>query len=64
MGVKQKTKRAAQKRFRKTASGKILRRHAFIGHLARKKSPKQRRQARGPKTMTKGDANRYRDFIN
>ena len=64
MANKQKTHRAAQKRFRKTTTGKIIRRQAFIGHLARKKTAKQRRQLRGPKTMTKGDANRYRDFIN
>ena len=38
-----KTKKAAAKRFKITATGKVLRRHAGIRHLAQTKSPKRRR---------------------
>ena len=38
-----KTKKAAAKRFKITATGKVLRRHAGIRLLAQTKSPKRRR---------------------
>lgn len=40
---KLKTRRAAAKRFRKTGSGKFMRRHAFHNHLLDHKSPKRKR---------------------
>jgi large subunit ribosomal protein L35 len=41
-----KTNRAAAKRFRKTASGKIKCGHAFKSHILTKKSTKQKRGLR------------------
>jgi large subunit ribosomal protein L35 len=41
---KLKTKKAAAKRFKITGAGNFLRRHAFKGHLLRKKSAKQKRK--------------------
>ena len=40
---KQKTSRAAKKRFKLTGSGKILRRHAMKSHNLEKKSAKRKR---------------------
>ncbi len=38
-----KTKKAASKRFKITATGKVLRRHAGLRHLAETKRPAHRR---------------------
>ncbi len=46
MAYKVKTKSAAKKRFKKTASGKIKCTHAFRRHLLTKKSRKKKRQFR------------------
>ena len=43
MKVKMKTKRAAAKRYRLTASGKLMRRKAFKAHILTKKSTKRKR---------------------
>ncbi len=43
---KQKTRKSAQKRFKVTSTGKILRRRSFSGHLRVKKSSKAKRQQR------------------
>jgi large subunit ribosomal protein L35 len=40
---KQKTNRAAKKRFKLTGAGKLLRRHAMKSHNLEKKSAKRRR---------------------
>jgi large subunit ribosomal protein L35 len=40
---KQKTSRAAKKRFKVTGAGKLLRRHAMKSHNLEKKSPKRKR---------------------
>ena len=40
---KQKTNSAAEKRFKVTATGKLLRRHAMQSHNLEKKSPKRKR---------------------
>jgi large subunit ribosomal protein L35 len=40
---KQKTKRAAKKRFKLTGSGRLLRRHAIKSHNLEKKSAKRGR---------------------
>jgi len=45
---KLKTKRAAAKRFKFTASGKIKHRKAFRSHMLGHKSTKVKRQLRGP----------------
>jgi large subunit ribosomal protein L35 len=38
-----KTKSAAKKRFKLTATGKVKRKHAFKSHILTKKSTKQKR---------------------
>ena len=44
--LKLKTKRAAMKRFKQTASGKVKRGHAFKRHILTKKSPGRKRALR------------------
>jgi len=41
---KLKTRKAALKRYKKTGSGNFLRRHAYKGHLLRKKSNTRKRR--------------------
>ena len=41
---KLKTRKAASKRYKSTGTNNFLRRHAFKGHLLRKKSNKQKRK--------------------
>nr|YP_010021043.1 ribosomal protein L35 [Chaetoceros muellerii]QOK36062.1 ribosomal protein L35 [Chaetoceros muellerii]UHB41391.1 ribosomal protein L35 [Chaetoceros sp. DS1] len=41
---KLKTRKAAAKRYKKTGTGNFLRRHAYKGHLLRKKSNTQKRK--------------------
>ena len=41
---KLKTRKAAAKRYKVTGSDNFLRRHAFKGHLLRKKSNRQKRK--------------------
>ena len=41
---KLKTRKAASKRYKVTGSDNFLRRHAFKGHLLRKKSNRQKRK--------------------
>ncbi len=43
---KMKTHRGAAKRYRKTASGKFKRAHAFKRHILNKKSSKRKRKLR------------------
>jgi len=42
--IKLKTKKSAQKRFKKTATGQFLHRHSYKGHLLMKKTNKQKRK--------------------
>jgi large subunit ribosomal protein L35 len=51
-----KTNRAAAKRFRKTASGKIKCGHAFKSHILTKKSTKLKRGLRAPNHLKACDA--------
>lgn len=44
--AKLKTNRAAHKRFKVTASGKIKRKRAFLRHILNSKSKKRKRQLR------------------
>ena len=41
---KLKTRKAASKRYKVTGGNNFLRRHAFTGHLLRKKSNRQKRK--------------------
>jgi large subunit ribosomal protein L35 len=53
---KMKTKSAAKKRFKVTASGKVLSKGAFARHMMRNKSQKMKRQSRGTHVMHPADA--------
>ncbi len=60
---KMKTRRAAAKRFKRTASGKIKRSHSLKGHILTKKSPKRKRQLRKPTLVSKADYKRVDQLI-
>jgi large subunit ribosomal protein L35 len=60
---KQKTKKAAAKRFKVTGSGKILRRHAMKSHNLEKKSAKRRRKLRGDHAVDDTDAREVRRML-
>lgn len=61
--AKQKTNKSAAKRFKITASGKVMRRVAFGRHLRRKKSAAQRRQFRGNQEVSGPLARRVKRLI-
>ena len=52
---KMKTNRAAAKRFRFTASGKVKRSKAFANHILSKKSTKRKRNLRQGALVNKSD---------
>ena len=52
---KMKTKRAARKRVKKTASGKLKRAGAWKQHKLEHKHPKRRRKARKNRLVAKSD---------
>ena len=52
---KQKTKRAATKRFKVTGAGKLLRRHAMKSHNLEKKSAKRKRDFARDAEVAKSD---------
>ena len=53
---KLKTKRAVMKRFKKTSTGKFLRRKAIKSHILENKSEKRKRSLCRKVTAAKGDA--------
>ncbi len=55
MGKKAKSHRGAAKRFRKTASGKIKRSHAYAGHILTKKKRSRKRKLRKSGLVSKAD---------
>lgn len=63
MKIKQKTKKAAAKRFSKTESGELKRKHAYRSHLAQGKTTKQKRHSRKDAILTKSDAQRYKQCL-
>jgi large subunit ribosomal protein L35 len=60
---KLKTKRSAAKRFKATASGKILRRKGWKSHLLEWKPPKRKRQLRKATLVAAADAKRVRRLL-
>ena len=60
---KMKTHRGAAKRFKRTGTGKIKRRHGFTSHILEKKSTKRKRNLRKGAIMAKGDAKRIDQLI-
>lgn len=53
---KMKSSRGAAKRFKKTASGKVKRSHAFARHLMSSKTRKQKRHLKGGTIVDKTNA--------
>jgi large subunit ribosomal protein L35 len=60
---KQKTKKAASKRFKVTGSGKIMRRHAMKSHNLEKKSAKRKRKFRRDHALDDTDAREVRRML-
>ena len=58
-----KTKRAAAKRFKKTASGKVKRHHSFHTHILTKKSQKRKRNLRKASLIAPADMERVSRLI-
>ncbi|NQT91736.1 MAG: 50S ribosomal protein L35 [Lentisphaerae bacterium] len=55
---KHKTKKAVAKRFRKTATGKVMHAKAGAGHLMSSKSRKRKRSLRSKSTLAKAETKR------
>ena len=60
---KMKSIKAASKRFKKTASGKIKRNKAFASHILKKKSSKRKRNYRRSTILTAADKKRIKEMI-
>jgi large subunit ribosomal protein L35 len=60
---KMKSNRAAKKRFKTTATGKIKREKAYKSHILSKKSPKRKRNLRTATTVSDGDSKRVKRMI-
>lgn len=60
---KMKTKSSAKKRFRLSASGKVLMSYGRKRHNLRKRPQRMKRQARGTSVMSKQDARIVRKFL-
>ena len=58
-----KTRKSALKRFRKTPTGKFIRRKAFKGHLLEKKTSKRKKNLSRKMVVFKGDAIALRSMI-
>ncbi|OGY22261.1 MAG: 50S ribosomal protein L35 [Candidatus Woykebacteria bacterium GWB1_45_5] len=61
--MKQKTKKAAKKRFKLTATGKLLRGHAYSSHLKRKKTKKRIRAQKEPAKVSAGFRRKIEKFL-
>ena len=60
---KVKTHSGAKKRFKKTARGKIVARHAMTSHNLGKKSAKRKRRLDAPKEISDQDAPRVKALL-
>jgi large subunit ribosomal protein L35 len=60
---KQKTKKAAHKRFSLTGTGKVRRVRAFKSHILTKKHPKRKRRLRHSITLSKADHARVKRML-
>jgi large subunit ribosomal protein L35 len=60
---KMKTHSGAKKRFKVTARGKILGRHAFSTHILEKKSPKRKRAHGVPAPLSSHDTPRVKRML-
>jgi len=60
---KAKTSRSAAKRFKKTATGKVVRGHALTGHMLTSKSRKRKRKLRKSAIVDHADAKRMKRLL-
>ena len=60
---KMKTKRAAAKRLRKTASGRLKRNRGWKSHLLEAKQPQRRRRLRKAALVAKPDEKRLKRLV-
>ncbi|RPF55408.1 50S ribosomal protein L35 [Aquisalibacillus elongatus] len=60
---KMKTHKGAQKRFKKTGTGRFKRSHAFTSHLFANKSTKQKRKLRKSAMVHKSDEERLNQLM-
>jgi large subunit ribosomal protein L35 len=60
---KMKSNRAAHKRFKKTATGRVKRNTAYHRHLLTGKSRKRKRQLRGSAMVDPSDARRMKRLL-
>lgn len=60
---KLKTKKAAAKRFKITAKGKIKRMRAFHSHLAQSKNPKRKRRLRKATYVSKAEERKIKKIM-
>ncbi|MEA2253369.1 MAG: large subunit ribosomal protein [Solirubrobacteraceae bacterium] len=60
---KMKTHSGAKKRFKVTAKGKVIGRHAFTSHILEKKSPKRKRHLGRPAALCDSDAKRVKKLL-
>lgn len=61
---KVKTNRAAAKRFKVTATGKLKRKHAFANHILTKKSKKRKKRLAKMATVHPSDQPRMKELLN
>jgi large subunit ribosomal protein L35 len=57
---KMKTHRGAAKRFKRTGTGKVMRRHAGMNHILGKKSSRRKRRLNSEVEVTGGDLDHVR----
>ena len=60
---KMKTNSGAAKRFKKTASGKLKRKHAFKNHILTKKSKKRKKRLSNDAIVTDADTPRIKAML-
>lgn len=60
---KMKTKRALAKRVKKTGSGKLKRKCAYMSHLAPRKTHKQKRHLRKARLVSPSDYKRIKHLL-
>ncbi len=60
---KMKTHRAAAKRFKRSASGKLKRRRAYKSHILAKKSRKRKRRLRRSALVSDADLKRVKRML-
>ncbi|BAM47083.1 50S ribosomal protein L35 [Amphibacillus xylanus] len=60
---KMKTHKGTQKRFKRTASGKLKRAQGYTSHLFANKSQKQKRKLRKNALVSKGDQKRIDQML-